>query len=410
MKRTLAAVSAAAIAGALLLAAPAGAQMAEGVAAIVNDKVISTYDVRQRATLLLASSQIQPTAETQQRAAQQALRDLVDEELQLQEAAHYEINISDDQISNTLNQIAQQNNTNATDLQRQLAAAGINPNTLRNQIRADIAWRRLISGRYGTRVRISPLEVTETQARIAASATRAQYQISEIFLAAEGEREIAEAESNAQRLLQEMQRGAPFPLVARQFSAAPSAAAGGDLGWITAGELRPELQAIVDRLAPGQVSMPVRTPEGVYIVALRERREGRQIETQTRVILRQISAPSASRAQLERARARVENCESLTTAVGSVPGQEITDLGVSNESDLSDTVRQQIAGINRGQASPITVAGDRVSMLVVCDRATSSEGVPSREEIENRLYEQELAMLSQRYLRDLRREATIITR
>ncbi len=410
MKRTLAAVSAAAIAGAMLLAAPAGAQMAEGVAAIVNDKVISTYDVRQRATLLLASSQIQPTAETQQRAAQQALRDLVDEELQLQEAAHYEINISDDQISNTLNQIAQQNNTNATDLQRQLAAAGINPNTLRNQIRADIAWRRLISGRYGTRVRISPLEVTETQARIAASATRAQYQISEIFLAAEGEREIAEAEGNAQRLLQEMQRGAPFPLVARQFSAAPSAAAGGDLGWITAGELRPELQAIVDRLAPGQVSMPVRTPEGVYIVALRERREGRQVETQTRVILRQISAPSASRAQLERARARIENCERLDTAVGSVPGQEITDLGVSNESDLSDTVRQQIAGVNRGQASPITVAGDRVSMLVVCDRATSSEGVPSREEIENRLYEQELAMLSQRYLRDLRREATIITR
>ncbi len=410
MKRTLAAVSAAAIAGALLLAAPAGAQMAEGVAAIVNDKVISTYDVRQRATLLLASSGIQPSQETQQRAAQQALRDLVDEELQMQEAAHYEINISDEQIAGTLNQIAQQNNTNATDLTRQLASAGINPNTLRNQIRADIAWRRLISGRYGSRVRISPLEVTETQARIAASATRAQYQISEIFLAAEGEREIAEAEANAQRLLQEMQRGAPFPLVARQFSAAPSAAAGGDLGWITSGELRPELQAIVDRLTPGQVSMPVRTPEGVYIVALRERREGRQVETQTRVILRQISAPSASRAQLERARARIENCENLDTAVASVPGQEVTDLGVSNESDLSDTVRQQIAGVNRGQASPVTAAGDRVSMLVVCDRATSSEGVPSREEIENRLYEQELAMLSQRYLRDLRREATIITR
>lgn len=410
MKRTLAAVSAAAIAGALLLAAPAGAQMAEGVAAIVNDKVISTYDVRQRATLLLASSGIQPSAETQQRAAQQALRDLVDEELQMQEAAHYEITISDEQIAGTLNQIAQQNNTNATDLTRQLASAGINPNTLRNQIRADIAWRRLISGRYGSRVRISPLEVTETQARIAASATRAQYQISEIFLAAEGERELSEAEANAQRLLQEMQRGAPFPLVARQFSAAPSAAAGGDLGWITSGELRPELQAIVDRLAPGQVSMPVRTPEGVYIVALRERREGRQIETQTRVILRQISAPTASRAQLERARARIQNCENLDTAVGSVPGQEITDLGVSNESDLSDTVRQQINGLTRGQASPVTPAGDRVSMLVVCDRATSSEGVPSREEIENRLYEQELAMLSQRYLRDLRREATIITR
>ena len=53
-------------------AAPAVAQNAEGVAAIVNDHVISTFDVRQRATLLLISAGIERTPEMEQRARQQA--------------------------------------------------------------------------------------------------------------------------------------------------------------------------------------------------------------------------------------------------------------------------------------------------------------------------------------------------
>ena len=104
---------------------------------------------------------------------------------------------------------------------------------------------------------------------------RPQYQISEIFLPAENEAEFNEMEQGALRLLQEMQRGAPFPAVARQFSRSPSAVAGGDIGWIASTDLAPELQPVADRLEkPGQVSLPVRTPTGVYIIAMRDRRAG----------------------------------------------------------------------------------------------------------------------------------------
>lgn len=69
--------------GLLGLAPLATAQNAEGVAVIVNDNVISTFDVRQRATLLLVSSGIEQSPAMQQRARAQALRDLVDERLHL---------------------------------------------------------------------------------------------------------------------------------------------------------------------------------------------------------------------------------------------------------------------------------------------------------------------------------------
>lgn len=261
---TAAAALAAVLAGA---ASPAAAQYAEGVAAVVNDHVISTFDVRQRATLLLVSSGIQSTPEMMQRAQAQALRDLIDERLQLQETrGQYEITIEPAEIDRRIADIARQNNTDAEGLTRQLAADGISISTLRSQIEADIAWSRLMGGLYGTRLRISEADITETQQRIAAAATRPQYQISEIFLPAETPEQFTEMEQGAMRLLQEMQRGAPFPMVARQFSGAPSAAAGGDIGWIASTELSPELQPIAERLQPGQVSLPVRTRTGVYII------------------------------------------------------------------------------------------------------------------------------------------------
>jgi peptidyl-prolyl cis-trans isomerase SurA len=402
--------AAAAVASVLAGAAsPAQAQLAEGVAAVVNDHVISTFDVRQRANLLITSAGVQSTPEMQQRARAQALRDLIDERLQLQETATYEIAITPQEIDSRLGDIARSNNTDIAGFTQQLSQAGISPSTLRTQIEADIAWNRLISGLYGTRVRVSDVEIRETQERIAANATRPQYQISEIFLPAESEAEFNEMEQGALRLLQEMQRGAPFPSVARQFSRSPSAVAGGDVGWIASTDLAPELQPVADRLEPGQVSLPVRTRNGVYIIAMRDRRAGADPGASSTIALRQVSAPAARQNAVERLQRR-GGCSDLDSQVASIEGGVVVDLGQARETDLSPAIRARVNGVAAGAAAPVVVDGDTVNTIFVCARQTGGGAVPAREEIEGRLREQELALLSERYLRNLRREATIITR
>ena len=67
-------------------------------------------------------------------------------------------------------------------------------------------------------------------------------------------------------------------------------------------------------------------------------------------------------------------------------------------------------GVAVGHASTVEASGEQASIVVVCSRETSGGGVPDRQAIEDRLREQELSMLAERYLRNLRREATIITR
>lgn len=402
--------AAAALAAALSAAQPVAAQNAEGVAAIVNDHVISTFDVRQRATLLLVSSGVQATPELQQRARAQALRDLVDERLQIEEAREYEITVEPAQVDRRLADIARGNDTTVEAFTQRLASAGVSIATFRSQIEADIAWQRLISGMYGSRVRISEVEITETRERMAANATRPQYQISEIFLPAETEQEFAEMEQGGMRLLEQMQRGAPFPLVARQFSQAPSAAAGGDIGWIAAPELTPELQPIAERLQPGQVSLPVRTQNGVYIIAMRDRRAGAPAGASTIASLRQITAPVARQSAVERLQRRLEGCGDLDGAISGIQGANVIDLGQTSEAELNPAISSRINGVATGRASPVIVDGEQVNFIVVCARETGGGGLPERQEIADRLREQELSMLSDRYLRNLRREATIITR
>ncbi len=404
------AIGAAAIGAVLAAAAPAQAQLAEGVAAIVNDHVITTYDVRQRANMLLTSAGIESNAEMQSRARAQAIRDLIDERLQLQEAARFDIAVTAGQIDSQFADIARANQMSAADFASNLSQAGVQPSTLRQQIEADIAWQRLISGLYGQRLRVSEVEVQDTLARIVANATRPQYLISEIFLPATTEAEFQEVQAGASRLIEEMQRGAPFPLVAMQFSQSASAAQRGDIGWIAASDLAPELQPIAERLQPGQVSLPIRTPTGVYIIAVRDRREGAPAGSASVVSLRQVSAPAARANALGRLQERVEGCGNLEREAGSVQGASVVDLGQTTESELSPAVRQRIEGVEAGQATAIETTGETANLLVVCGREIGGEGVPDRRQIEARLRSDELALIADRYLRSLRREATIIMR
>jgi len=67
-----------------------------------------------------------------------------------------------------------------------LSQRGIGPDTLRNQLRAQISWGRWIRGSYGSRLRIGDDQIAATQARLAAEATKPQYNIGEVLIDAKG--------------------------------------------------------------------------------------------------------------------------------------------------------------------------------------------------------------------------------
>ena len=114
--------------------------------------------------------------------------------------------------------------------------------TLRDQIKADIAWQNLVRGRFRTQVRMSDLRIDEMMARNKASLDKPQYRLAEIFLYAPDRRVAEQRQAALAATLQaQIEKGASFEMVAQQFSAAPSASAGGDLGWMSDADMRPEV-------------------------------------------------------------------------------------------------------------------------------------------------------------------------
>lgn len=407
--------------------APAPVQpqgISESVAAVVNDDIVSTFDLAQRMRLLIATSCVQPTDQNLPQFQREALISLVDERLQIQELRRVEqeqkidIVASDQDVDEELADLARGNNMTAEQFKAMLSAQGVE-HSLREQLRAQISWMRWIRGRYGSRLRIGEDQIKAVQANIAASANKPSYQISEVFIDAGRVGGMDNALNGANQLVAQLQQGAPFQAVARQFSAAPTAAAGGDAGWVAAGEMAAELQTAVDQMRPGQLSRPIPVKDGVYIIYLRDKRSG-GAATLVRLKQAAVALPAdASAAQiaeatakLEQVRSKAPTCDSLETVAATVPGVVAGDLGEAEPKDLSPTFREAVETAPEGEfSSPLrTQAG--LHVVAVCGRRAGGVGAEqvSRDQIENRLYGQQLTMISRRYMRDLRSSATIETR
>ncbi len=401
--------------------APAG--ISESVAAVVNDDIVSTYDLAQRMRLLVATSGVQPTDENLAQFQREALVSLVDERLQFQELNRVEkeqkINLLADEaeISEEISGMAQQNNMSGDQFLTFLSQRGIGPDTLRNQLRAQISWGRWIRGRYGSRLRVGDDQILATQARLAAEATKPQYNIGEVLIDASRVGGMPQAMQGAQQLIGQLQQGAPFPAVARQFSSLPTAAAGGDAGWISAGDMPTEVEAVLEQMRPGQLSQPIPVKEGVYILYLKEKRAGGTAMLvnlkQAAVALAQTATPAdeaAGRAKLAALKPSIKDCSTLEATAGKVAGVVAGDLGEAEVADLAPQFREAAEKLKIGEISePIrTQAG--LHLVAVCGRRNASAAQADKQQIEQRLFGQQLSMIARRYMRDLRNSATIETR
>jgi peptidyl-prolyl cis-trans isomerase SurA len=402
---------------------PAPAGLSEGVAAVINDEVISTFDLAQRMRLLIATSGVQPTEQNLPQFQREALSGLVDERLQIQELRRVEkeqkieIVPTDDEVDEQLTEMARENNANLQQFTNALAAQGIGIATLREQVRAQTGWQRWVRGRYGSRLRVGDDQVTAEMERISAAATRPQYQIAEVFIDAARVGGMEVAVNGATQLVAQIQQGAPFPAVARQFSASPTAATGGDVGWITAGEMPSEVDAALEQMRPGQLSQPIAVRDGVYIVYLRDRRAGASTQTvslkQAAIALPQTAPDADVRAaagRLGELRNRISGCEVVETEANQVQGVVAGDLGEAELKDLSPAFRSAVEGLSTGQTSEPIRTNVGLHILTVCARGAGGAGDVSREQIEGRIYGQQLSMIARRYMRDLRTAATIETR
>ena len=384
----------------------------------VNGEIITGTDIDHRLALIVAANDNKLPPEELARFRAQILTNLIDETLQIQEAAANEIEVTDAEVNQYFDRIAQQNfNRPANEVEKYLVSIGASVATLKRQIKGELSWSRLLSRNVRPSANVSDDEVIAIIERIKATKGTTEYRLGEIYLAATPET-LPSVQENARKIIDQLRQGGNFVAYARQFSEASTASVGGDLGWLSLAQLPQSLATAAASMNSNEVKA-VASPGGVSILLLIDKRQVATSDPRDSVLsLKQIA--------INFPKGTTEAQVTPLVKMFSEETQKISGCGVADEMarklgadvvnrdgikirELPAPLQQVMLDLQVGQSTPpYGSLEDGVRVFVLCGRDAPQEAASeSFDEIMSRLEEERVNKRARIYLRDLRRDAVI---
>ncbi|MDD3287730.1 MAG: peptidylprolyl isomerase [Alphaproteobacteria bacterium] len=395
-----------------------GSSLNEQIAVIVNDNVISTADVRGRMALAMFSSNQPNTAEVKQRILPQIMRNLIDEQLQIQEGKRLDITVTAEEVDKALDNLAKQNNIPGGDIRAFLKSNGVPPETLADQAKASLTWSKVAMRTIRPKIDVGDDEVTDAIDRLKANAGKPERLVSEIFLSVDNPKEEEQVKSFAEHIVQQIKDGGNFGAIARQFSQGTGAANGGDIGWIQDGQLSQELNKVLSSAQKNEVLGPIRSSSGFHILGIRDQRTvGTTTDSKDLSISLQqaflLFPPGQSKdvmiKEVESFRSNVSGCSDLASKIrNNFPKWRWQDLGEVELSKAPSWLAERTSKLPTGKPSEAMSTDKGALVLFVCGRKT--EANIDRNAVISSIGSERMELLARRTLRDLRRAAYLDVR
>lgn len=254
---------------------PSDAKQIDGVAAVVNDEIITTLDVEKE--YIQMQKEAPASEKTALRSA--AVNRLVDKKLIEQKIRELDIKVSDEDIKGAIEDVKKQNGMTQQQLEQALAAQGMTFAQYRVQLKEQLERMRLMSQEVRSKVQVGEREMREYY-----EANRSNYGNADVYRARHiffrvdkkgGPDELAKAKEQAEKVLELAKSGKDFAQLAKEYSQDPAAAKdGGDLGSFKKSDMLPEIGDTVAALKPGEVSPIVASPAGLHIIKLEDKTQG----------------------------------------------------------------------------------------------------------------------------------------
>lgn len=404
--------------------AHAQVQPLDRVVAIVDNDVVMQSQLDQRVR------EVQQTIARREGGApdpaalrSQVLDRLIVENIQLQLGARAGIRISDDELNQAMETIAQRNNMTLDQFRGAVARDGLSYEQAREQVRREMIISRVRQRQVGERIQVSDQELQNFMASdLGRMHLSDDYRLANILIPVPdgaSTANIQEAEARAQQVYRQLQQGADFGQLAIANSAGENAFDGGEIGWRKAAQLPAPFDNMVGSMSVGDVTQPVRTPGGFIMIKVLEKRgAGNQVrdEVHVRHILikpSEIRSEQETQKLIERLYQRIQNGEDFATLAKSFsedPGSALNggDLNWVDPSNLVPEFRQVMEQTPQGQLSrPFQTQFGWHILEVLGRRATDASDDARRQQaltlLRNRKYDEEL----QNWLGRIRDEAYV---
>lgn len=396
----------------------------DSIVVIVDESVITERDLNDSITLtrinLFKANRSLPGEEILRN---QVLENLINEFLLIQEAQRRGVRVTDSQLNQAMQQLAQQEKMSLSAYRNALLASGIEYDKFRETVRRQIivqTLRRNYSQRNAT---VSEAEVDEFFDRTAGTSDSYEYRLAHILIAvpdAADPETVDKARKVSSDLIQRLEQGARFEELANTYSASDTALQGGDLGWRKQAEIPSIFTDAVLKMKVGDHAGPIRSASGFHIVYLAEQRDLEQViskQTRSRHILirpNELISEDEARQRLMDFRQRIVEGEDFTRlarlySVDYVSGKAGGDLGWHVPGDMVREYDSVVNQLQIGELSRPFRSQFGWHLAEVTDRRSVDETEQSkREKIFSQLLRQKQNEVFDLWRRRLRDEAYIV--
>jgi peptidyl-prolyl cis-trans isomerase SurA len=253
------------------------ALLLDRVVAVVNDEVVTAYELANEVTMAVRQLNAQGTPLPQRAALErQVLERMITSRILVQNARRTGIRVSDGQLNKAVERMAAENNMSREQLSDAMEAEGMNVARFRDKIRTEIMIARLKEREVDNRITITEAEIDSFLRNQEASGSKDdQYSVAHILILVPEGASPDEIRSNrdvAEDALRQLKSGADFRQVAASVSDADDALQGGALGWRTADQLPELFVDAVLGMRIGDVSKALRSANGFHIVKVLDKR------------------------------------------------------------------------------------------------------------------------------------------
>jgi peptidyl-prolyl cis-trans isomerase SurA len=247
----------------------AEARIINQIIAVVNNEVITYEDVNQLLSVLYAqyvhAFEKEDLLDKMQEAKDNILKQMIEDKLILSRAKELNIRVSEDEVKEKLDYVKSAF-PSEKEFYDMLSVQGITLMDLKDRYREQIMIKKLVNFEIRSKVDVLPSEISAYY-----TAHRQEFKRDEknkvrhILIKADDDVSFELAKIEIRDIYDKITQGGDFSEAARQFSQGPNKETGGDMGYISRGQMLPELDNAIFSLNPGEISAPVKSKLGYHL-------------------------------------------------------------------------------------------------------------------------------------------------
>jgi len=388
----------------LLSGAPVAAQGLFSPAVIVNDSVITEFEIEQRQRFLSLLNA--PGANRND-----VIEALIDERLRAEAIAMVGFELPEEALLAGLDEFAARVNLTGEEFIVVLEENGVAKESFEDFVRVGVAWREYVGARFGTRLEITEAEIDQALGS-GSGTSNIRVLLSEVIIPAPEERRQEVEEIAGQIAASSSQE--EFSNYARQYSATATRDQGGRLEWQSLSNLPPVLRPLLLGLAPGEVTEPIAIPNAVALFQLRDIQEtGTQAEEFAAIdyaVYYIAGGRSSEGLQAARkVRAEIDTCDDLYGVAQGLP-EEMLERGSRPVAEIPTDIALELSKLDAGEVSTALTRsnGETLVFLMLCGRTAIANQDVDRDQVARSLRSQKLNAIADSFLDQLRADSRIV--